>query len=177
MWIGDDLGFPRLNAKSMRTAEITFPSLAWLLPSPLFWKTNEVLVQTLSRNYTYGEMENFLRDLNQTMGWEMRKDNIKYTLDIRPPGVEVHCIYGKSVPTVERIRYKTSVIPTEDDEPEFVYGDGDGSVNIRSLEACLKWRMFQTQPVLFQPFEYVNHMHILRNAKVLDYVENILSSE
>lgn len=32
----------------------------------------------------------------------MRKDTEKYTEDFSPPGVEVHCLYGQFVATVEK---------------------------------------------------------------------------
>jgi hypothetical protein len=35
----------------------TMPSIAWLMPSPLFWKPNEVLVQTDSKNYSLSNLE------------------------------------------------------------------------------------------------------------------------
>lgn len=38
-------------------------------------------------------------------GWEMRKDTIQYTMDFNPPGVDLHCLYGTSVPTVEKYAF------------------------------------------------------------------------
>lgn len=35
-------------------------------------------------------------------GWEFRKDNVKYQLNFSPPGVELHCLHGVSVDTVEK---------------------------------------------------------------------------
>lgn len=57
--VGDDLGAWILRPKIMRLAQITFPSLSWLLPSPYFWKPDEVLVKTRLRNYTYSQLEDF----------------------------------------------------------------------------------------------------------------------
>lgn len=45
----------------MRAEQITSPSLAWLLPSPLFWKPDEVLVQTQTRAYTFSQQEDFFK--------------------------------------------------------------------------------------------------------------------
>lgn len=53
--VGDDLGSYALNGKVMRAEQITNPSLAWLLPSHLFWRSDEVMVQTLNKTY---RMEN-----------------------------------------------------------------------------------------------------------------------
>lgn len=35
----------------------------------------------------------------------MRKDTIQYTMDFNPPGVDLHCLYGTSVPTVEKYAF------------------------------------------------------------------------
>lgn len=40
--------------------------------------------------------------MDYPIGWEMRKDTEKFTEDFTPPGVEVHCLYGSGVDTVER---------------------------------------------------------------------------
>lgn len=86
----------------MRQEQITSPSLAWLLPSKLFWKPDEVLVQTEKKNFSLSNLQEFFQAINYPNGWEMRKDTEKYQLDFRPPGVEVHCLYGTGVDTVER---------------------------------------------------------------------------
>ncbi|KAJ6646350.1 Phospholipase A2 group XV [Pseudolycoriella hygida] len=126
---GDNLGSFVISESAMKRAQITFPSLAFLLPSPVFWNTDEILVQTQRRAYTLSH------DLNYTIGWEMRKDTLKY-IDFTPPGVEVHCLYGADIPTVEKLNY-----PSEDlnSYPTSMNGDGDGSVNERSLEGCTHW--------------------------------------
>lgn len=140
----------------------------------MFWKTNAILVQTPTRDYTLGQLEEFFSDLKLPLGWEMRKDILNYTTNFTPPGVEVHCLYGKNVNTVDRIKYRKSAIPTPTEIPKLIYGDGDGTVNIRSLEACLKWRTFQNQPVVAQSFDKVDHMGVLNDKRVLNYLENIL---
>jgi len=35
-------------------------------------------------------------------GWEMRKDTIRYSQNFSPPDVELHCLYGDGIDTVER---------------------------------------------------------------------------
>lgn len=58
--IGDDLGAYLLRESILKNQQITSPSLGWLLPSPLFWKEDEVLVETQSRNYTFADMRQYL---------------------------------------------------------------------------------------------------------------------
>lgn len=58
--------------------------------------------------------------------------------------------------------------------PQLIPGDGDGTVNLRSLEGCKYWQNKQKQRVYSQVFPGVNHMDILRNSNVLNYVKTIL---
>lgn len=51
--------------------------------------------------------------------------------------VTAHCLYGTRVPTIEKYHFKNGEFP--DKQPTVTYGDGDGIVNKRSLEACNKW--------------------------------------
>lgn len=48
------------------------------------------------------------RDINVPNGWEFRKDNEKYQLDFTAPEVEVHCLYGSGIDTVEK--YVNSIL-------------------------------------------------------------------
>lgn len=100
--IGDDLDAFALRAKDLKAQQISNPSTAWLLPSPLFWGPSEILVVTPVRNYTMAQLKDFFEDIDYITGWEMRKDNIKYSLNFSPPEVEIHCLYGYGRPTVER---------------------------------------------------------------------------
>jgi lysophospholipase-3 len=58
--IGDDLGAYLLRESILKDQQITSPSLGWLLPSKLFWKDNEVLVETQLKNYTFDDMKQYL---------------------------------------------------------------------------------------------------------------------
>ncbi|KAJ8686526.1 hypothetical protein QAD02_022320 [Eretmocerus hayati] len=170
--IGDDLGAYLLRESILKDQQITSPSLGWLLPSKLFWKDDEVLVQTALRNYTFAEMQQYLIDINVPNGWEFRKDNEKFQLDFRPPGVELHCLHGINVNTVERLFYKPGV--AIDGYPQLIPGDGDGTVNLRSLEGCTKWSGKQKQKIYHQPFSGVDHMKILSDQNILQYIYSVL---
>ncbi|XP_063236646.1 phospholipase A2 group XV-like [Bacillus rossius redtenbacheri] len=171
--VGDDLGSYVLRESTMREQQITSPSLAWLLPSRHFWADPEVLVQTEVRNYTVRDFRQYLVDLDYEVGWEMRKDVERYAEDFSPPGVEVHCLQGYGVPTVDRLVFAKGKFP--DGYPGFVYGDGDGTVNNRSLAGCLRWRERQPQRVYHQAFPGADHMGILRDARVLAYVSGLVA--
>jgi lysophospholipase III len=99
---GDDLGSYALSGSVLREEQITSPSLAWLMPSKYFWKPDEILVRTNSTTYTFQNIRKFFQDLDYMTGWEMYQDTVKYQNDFSAPGVEVHCLYGYGVKTVEK---------------------------------------------------------------------------
>ncbi|XP_076635420.1 lysosomal phospholipase A and acyltransferase [Colletes latitarsis] len=170
--IGDDLGAYVLREAILKDEQITSPSLGWLLPSKLFWKETEVLVQTEQKNYTLSTLKDYLIDINVPNAWEFRKDNEKYQLNFAAPGVEVHCLYGSGIDTVQKLYYKPG--SSIESTPQLVPGDGDGTVNLRSLEACKYWTEKQKQKIYSQKFHGINHMDILRNIKVLNYIKTVL---
>ncbi|XP_037882913.1 phospholipase A2 group XV-like [Glossina fuscipes] len=170
--MGDDLDSFLLSGKILKEEQISNPSTAWLLPSPLFWGGDEVLVKTPKRSYTMGQLEQFFNDLGFRNGWEMRKNTMRYVLNFNPPDVELHCLYGDRVPTVEQLVYEKDDIT--DETPTLVMGLGDGTVNRRSLRACKYWSGYQAANITNVVFSGVNHMGILKNKKVLDYITRIL---
>ncbi|XP_065358344.1 phospholipase A2 group XV-like [Calliphora vicina] len=170
--MGDDLDSFFLSGKILKAEQITNPSSAWLLPSPLFWKSSEVLVETPSRVYTMSQMQDFFNDIGYPTAWEMRKDNLQYTLNFSPPGVELHCLYGDGLDTVERLRYKKDDV--SDDTPKVIMGVGDGTVNRRSLKACHHWAGYQSSNISTLALAGVDHMGILLNQDVLNYIKNVM---
>ena len=60
--------------------------------------------------------------------------------------------------------------------PTLIKGDGDGTVNIRSLLACKSWQKQQKQPVHTLGFNKVDHLQILSNDKATEHVKNIVQS-
>ncbi|XP_011632124.1 group XV phospholipase A2-like isoform X1 [Pogonomyrmex barbatus] len=170
--IGDDLGAYFLRESILRDEQITSPSLGWLLPSKLFWKDTEILVQSDQKNYTLNNLQQYFIDIDVPNAWEFRKDNEKYQLDFTAPGVKVYCLYGSKVNTVEKLYYKPGT--TVNDYPQLIFGDGDGTVNIRSLEACTHWQKSQKQKIYNQGFPGVDHTEILRNHDILAYIKTVL---
>ncbi|KAK6623003.1 hypothetical protein RUM43_008855 [Polyplax serrata] len=171
--VGDNLGAFMLKEGVVREMQISAPSLAWLMPSKQLWKENEVLVETDKKNYTVNDFEDFFRDINYEIGWEMYKDVLPFKDHLTAPGVEVHCLHGYGVDTTEKLFYKPREFPSA--YPTLVKGAGDGTVNERSLEACLHWKNLQKQKVYHQPFPKVDHMNILRNQNVLNYISQLLN--
>ncbi|XP_050362070.1 phospholipase A2 group XV-like [Nymphalis io] len=172
--IGDDLGSLMLSESTLRTEQITCPSLAWLLPSPNFWKPSEILVQTDKFNYTINDLQKLFTDMELPNAWEMWRDTEKFSRDFSAPGVELHCIYGYNISTVERLVYKPG--SWLDGSPTLVGGDGDGTVNLRSLSACERWRGLRAHahPLRSLALSGAEHLRILRDPRVAHYLAAVL---
>lgn len=170
--VGDDFDLPYIEPSSIGNMEKTYPSLARMMPSPLFWKPNSVLAKTRNRVYTLKNIQEFFDDLDFSDGWEMYKDAMPYMLNFTAPGVEVHCIYGTKVDTVESLNFSNTDDITG--TPTYETGDGDGTINRRSLEACRHWNGEQKQPVVLKSYAGNDHMGILANLTVLDDIVLLL---
>jgi len=192
--IGDNLDSWFLNSKNLLW-ERTNPSLAWLMPQQGFWSDDEVLVETEKKNFTrtnIGEFFDGYKEHNMAM---MVNDTKGLLGGLPPPQVEVFCIHGSEVNTTERVIYPPGSFPPAlsprrrqqtsnksknskwwpfPSEPSLVKGDGDGTVNIRSLKGCLRWEGAQKQAVHHKVFKGINHVDMLRRVEPTSYVVDVI---
>ena len=65
----------------------------------------------------------------------------RLTVPIQPLDIPVHCIHGIGVPTEESYHYDTPAFSgAAPNEPnKMTQGDGDGTVNLASLESCKQY--------------------------------------
>lgn len=70
-----------------------------------------------------------------------------------------------------RLHYKSNDLSST---PELIYGDGDGSVNLRSSQACTLWRGQQKQSISTLNVEKVEHFEILHNEQVVNYIKDLM---
>lgn len=117
---------------------------------------------------------------------DMRKDLADYN-SFRAPGVEVHCLYGTNTDTVKRwaknfvwnwLQYSYKTISSLDfgtefnSDPTIIEGDGDGTVNKRSLMGCRYWKNATNRLIHVREFPGIDHMQILDHSEIIDYVLN-----
>lgn len=170
---GDNFGVVVIPSLSLRKDVRTFPSLAYLLPSKEVWPAEKVLVKNRDKRYTVNDYQQFFHDINYPTGYEMWLDVKNLTSPSTAPGVEVHCLHGNKVNTMEQLDYEVGDFP--DAKPRITYGDGDGTVNLVSLQACIGWAHKQKQPMYYKNFTGVDHMNILMDNRVLEYVGEALA--
>jgi len=170
---GDNLGVIVVPALTIRKDERTFPSLAYLMPSDTFWNENEILMRNGNKTYAVNNYKELFEDINYPTGYNMWLDTKNLTYRLTPPEVEVHCIHGVGVNTMEHLDYKIGHFP--DHQPKMTFGDGDGTVNTRSLRGCLRWQGKQTsnKQVFYANYSGVDHMSVMTDPRIINYLLNI----
>ncbi|XP_060080361.1 phospholipase A2 group XV-like [Ylistrum balloti] len=171
---GDNLNVYVVDALKVRPEQRSMVSTAWLLPSDRYWTADEILVTRPERNYTVKDFKQFFQDLNFTDGYDMHLDTKELIRDLTPPGVEVHCLHGHNISTPGRLEFGPNMWP--DSQPKVIPDDGDGTVNIRSLHACTEWKGKQKQNVYHKQFDGAEHMEILKDPRIKDYLKSLLIS-
>jgi len=161
-----------VNAKQIRPFQRSMTSSAYLLPSANFWGPNETLIRTEHRNYTVADYQQFFTDIQYPNGWSMYQDTRDLYGDNQPPGVEIHCLCGTKMDTPGSLIYGKNDFP--DSQPTDVNEDGDGTVNLRSAQGCLRWVGKQKQSIIYKEYPKVEHLDLLNNANVVAYVKTLL---
>lgn len=114
------------------------------------------------------------RDMGFPSGWEIIKDLQGYN-DFTAPGVEVSCMHGVGVETLEQLDFGYSF---SNPKPILAKGDGDGTVNFRSLSACKYWTDQRAQNnYTVNRFEIANaeHYDILSDHRAINHILNDLT--
>ncbi|XP_071957989.1 lysosomal phospholipase A and acyltransferase-like [Antedon mediterranea] len=166
---GDNFGVWAVDSIKARMAQRTYPSSAILAPVQSLWDKDEVIISTPTRNYTAYDYHQLYNDIKFPIGYELWKDTKPLISAMEPPGVPVFSVHGKDVPTEEHYTYDADF---PDVQPTIKYGDGDGTVNMRSLKYLLKWKNEQKQPVSEFEISGGEHLEILQNATLHNYIIN-----
>ena len=159
----------------IRHQQRSFESTFLLLPPSAAWSHSNALLSTPHHNYTVNDYPQLFSALGYPEG-RLKLEAIReagYDFLDRDPGVSVYCFHGGGVDTPERLVYDSaSAFP--DSDPRIETGDGDGTVNMRSLEACARWKTVQsTHAVTVKYYEGVAHNEILHRDDVIDDVLRI----
>ncbi|VDD96086.1 unnamed protein product [Enterobius vermicularis] len=162
-----------LPPSKLRDMQRSFTSSAFLFPSYNVWNKSEVIGGSVFKNYTLGNVEEFFHDINYTNGYKQYQLTGFLLGNLDPPKVTVHCIYGYDVDTPERFFWAKGYFP--DYQPSTIYGDGDGTVNRRSLEACAKWMGNNgDKNVTLYPIQGADHMGIMENSQAIDIIKKVV---
>ena len=169
---GNNWGLRAIDPLVLRTMHRTFETASLLFPSSGSWGPDDVIVQAPELNYTVANLDEYFRDINFTRGMEYL-DNVRDTKEnLQHPGVDTYCLYGSEKPTPETLVYGEGEFP--DAQPEILMGDGDGTVNLRSLEYCLRWKDPENKKIFYaEELPNTAHHRILDHKRILDVLEMI----
>ena len=155
----------------VRDQQRSFESTVLLLPTSTsgIWSSSDVLVTTPLRNYTVNDYPAFFDAIGHPEGRQKLEaiEAAQYDLLDQDLGVPIYCFYSGGFPTPERLVYdSTSMFP--DSEPRIEMGEGDGTVNLRSLEACRRWTYVQRQhPVNVTYYADIEHQNVLHHPALV----------
>lgn len=169
---GSTFGIPIVNPLLVRSEQRSSESNMWLLPSPKLFESKTLVVNTYyGKTYTAENVPEFLIDIGYEEGVKRYKTRIlPLVSSLLDPGVNVTCLIGYSVHTPETLVYGRKGF---DVQPDVVYGDGDGTVNLESL---LWLQVKFSDHVKVVKFHGVSHTSLLKEDGALEtLVEEIYS--
>ncbi|KAF5955492.1 hypothetical protein HYC85_008348 [Camellia sinensis] len=172
---GTTLGVPLVDPLLVRDEERSSESNLWLMPNPKPFGPKKPLVITPKATYTAYDILQFLDELGIPNAKQRYETRVLPLVDqLEPPGVPVTCVIGTGVETKETLFYGKDGF---DKQPEIVYGDGDGTVNMVSLLAVeSEWKETKNQTLKFIRVPGVTHTDILTESAALDEIIGLIDS-
>ena len=165
-----------LSKAKLKEVERSASSTSFLLPVASVFDDRPIMSVIKSGkpvNLTAKDLPEVFNMLNDTNGYRMWQQSKDLISDYSYPGVDVKCIVGTGLPTVEYLMY-----PDEDSfpmNPLIFEGDGDGTVNTVSAIACLKWAQgarLRNKSFLYQEFQGTQHRNMVKHAEIVRFIIN-----
>ncbi|GMI01918.1 hypothetical protein TrVE_jg4648 [Triparma verrucosa] len=154
---GDSEGIPGVSSDTVKEEQRSYESNFWLLPNLELWDDDEVIVTKGDKTWTAHELPQFFEDISYADGAQIYK-TLPY--DLKDPNVRTYVKYGTGQDTPESYVYGKDW----DTIDKTVNGDGDGTVNLRSLEAGLTKGWENTE---HEQFKGEDHQSVLKNDSLL----------
>ncbi|XP_031479919.2 lecithin-cholesterol acyltransferase-like 1 [Nymphaea colorata] len=159
---GYTLGLPLVNPLLVRAQQRRSESNLWLLPSPPTFR-HKPLVITPYRTYLASNLSEFLADIGFPEGMHPYRSRILPLMSdqLAAPLVPVTLVVGTEVETPEALVYDEHGF---DKQPEIVFGDGDGTVNLKSMLAVVSaWEGVENQSLKVTKLRRVSHLSVLKD--------------
>ncbi|KAG8494076.1 hypothetical protein CXB51_011554 [Gossypium anomalum] len=172
---GSSFGVPLVDPLLVRGEQRSSESNLWLMPSPKLFGPGKALVITPNKAYSAHDIPEFLNDIGYPEGVIPYISRILPMTEALPaPNVGLTCIFGTGVNTPETLLYGKAGF---DKQPEAVYGDGDGTVNLESLSALESlWAFEKNQSLKVIRLSGISHTSILEVSAALDAIIAEISS-
>ncbi|XP_047321530.1 lecithin-cholesterol acyltransferase-like 1 [Impatiens glandulifera] len=161
---GYTLDVPLVQPLLVRGEQRSSESNMWLMPNPRIFGRNKTLVITPKSSFTAFDIERFLVDIGYLEGVRPYKTRILPLVErLKAPQIPVTSVIGYGVNTPETLFYGDDGY---DKQPDIIYGDGDGTVNLVSLLAAeSEWREERNQSHKVIKLSGLSHTDVL-SAKI-----------
>ncbi|KAF6165219.1 hypothetical protein GIB67_030401 [Kingdonia uniflora] len=166
---GYSLGVPLVDPLAVREEQRSSESNLWLLPSPKLFDPTKPLVITQNTTYFPRDIPRFLEDIGFSQGVQPYNSRILPLIEkLVAPEVPITCMIGTGVKTPDTLFYGRDGFDTQ---PEIIYGDGDGTVNLMSLLAVeTEWSGNKNQVLKVIKIPQVSHTSILQDEVALKQI-------
>ncbi|OAF64011.1 Lecithin-cholesterol acyltransferase [Intoshia linei] len=166
---GDNLNIPLIKAQDIYLQQRSMQVALYLLPNEIVWSRDQDLVVNKNVTYAIKDLEKLFIDTKYYEGFLRYASILNIMKPRQTPNVKTYCIHGSGKPTMSKIIYKKK-FPLG--LPEYIYGNGDGSVNLKSLAYCKEWKT--KYKVIYKVFKNTEHTNGLYNKSVMNYIHEIL---
>jgi len=163
---GSSEGVATVHPLTIRDEQRSYETNHWMLPHPDVFG-NATLLSTAARGYTARDYAAFFADIGWAPGPTVYGQVATLLSLSTPPGVPTHCWWSSGRPTEASFVYGPGAFP--DAQPTVTKGDGDGTVNLPSLEVCGRWAGVHTRV-----FPGQSHMDIVKDTEVIGALMAIL---
>lgn len=157
----------------VRSAERTFPSFAFLMPKAKYWGKDTIFISSPQRNYTPSNYEQFFNDIGSPKTYSMWSAVNGLMGDLEHPRVEIYCYGGVGVQTL-RALIASSNNMSDLLRGKVVHANGDGYVNIESLEYCLRWGNQSNHQFRYKAFKAA-HLDLIRDPVITEAIASDIS--
>ena len=151
---------------SQETAPMMFPRLG-------AWSKDDVILRTPSKNYTILDRDQFFDDMGFPHASQMYADVNTPDYDYAHPGVDFYCIYSHGHDTPFSYTYDQDPVSTHL-HSEAIMSDGDGTVNIKSLQGCEVFKNMNAQQTKIISYRGPNHADIFTEKNFLKDLRGVL---
>ena len=154
----------------------SFESVHWLLPNPNVFN-DFVIVETPSNSkYTAQHYREIFTYRNLPTEWSKYQGLLKTTaMNLNSPNITTYCLYGTGESTTEKLVYseRRKLFFKRYTHLETVKGDGDGTVNRKSLDVCTRW----TDNVCTWNGSNSDHKGIIKSRLTFKTIESIINDQ
>ena len=173
----DTLGLlPFLSDNRIIHAITSLPAVAYLLPNRYVFDSSDVLIQSQNWTITIDNLYNLFDLLNLPTAkyiYNDTKNLLGQNLD--HPGVNITCVYSYGL-----LDKKTAYFDREEDfpfNPRWTWEDGDGLVNIKSLQSCLRWKENTSFTFSSKVFDAIIHADMIRDLRPISFFYQLVTRD